>query len=118
MAVDYTFYAETYLGSSIPESEWAEVEARAEDILNRMKRIYTVEEPTAGAESKAICAIADAVYYFDNAANGLVFRSSSIGSVSSTSDGSAVDTSPAGQHREFYRAARLYLDIYRGTGKW
>lgn len=120
MNVDYEFYRSRYHGGPIPESEWPNYEFRSETQLNRYKRIYTVTVPdyNPDAESMAICAMADALYSFDLIANGEGgVQSASVGSVS-TSYGSqqAVDISPAGQSRELYKCASLYLNIYRGVG--
>ena len=116
--VDYEFYMSRYGGGSIPENEWHNYTHRAEVQLKRYERIYTVKAVEPDGESMAICAMADALYSFDLIANGEGgVQSASIGSVS-TSYGSqqAVDISPAAQSRELYRAASLYLDIYRGVG--
>ena len=112
---DYTFYTDVYLGDSIPNSskEFMRLEKRAEAELARFKRIYTVTAPDKDAEDMALCAMADALYYFETATSGAA--SSSIGSVSS-SQSAAVDVSPKAQGRELYRCAGLYLDIYRGCG--
>jgi len=107
---DYAFYSGSYLGGSIPADEFPRLAARAAAQLERYKRIYTVTASTENAEDKAICAMADALYYFETAANEAT--SSSIGSVSSSR--AAVDCSPQAQSRELYRCAALYLDIYRG----
>lgn len=111
MAVEYTFYSTDYCGDSITEENWASTSKRAQDVLDRYKRIYTVTAPEKNSEAMAVCAIADAINYFDAMANSFV--SSSIGSVSSSRQ--AVDTSPKGQEKEFYRCASLYLEIYRGV---
>ncbi len=107
---DYQFYTEAYLGDSIPADQFPRLCKRAEAQLSRYMRIYTVTAPDAHAEDMALCAMADAVYYFETAAGEA--SSSSIGSVSSSS--AAVDASPKAQSRELYRCAALYLDIYRG----
>ena len=65
----------------------------------------------------AVCAMADALYYFETAANGGAVTSSSIGSVSSSQQAPEVDVSAKAQNRELYRCASLYLDIYRGCGQ-
>nr|DAH76942.1 MAG TPA: Head Tail Connector Protein [Caudoviricetes sp.] len=109
---DYSFYAGTYLGDSITEEQFPRLAKRAENQLARYKRIYTVTAPDTDSEDMALCAMADAIYYFETAAGGVT--SSSIGSVSSSS--AAVDSSPKAQSRELYRCACLYLDIYRGGG--
>ena len=123
MNTDYEFYRSRYNGGSIPDDEWPEYSTRAEAILYRYKRIYTVtvpqEEPDG--EKLAVCAMAEALYNFDLIANGEggPVQSASIGSVSTSfgaSSADAVDMSPAGQAKELYRCASMYLDIYRGVG--
>ena len=123
MITDYEFYPSRYNGGSISYEEWPEYETRAMAILYRYKRIYTVTVPDyePEAEKLAVCAMAEALYNFDLIANGEggPVQSASIGSVSSsfgTSGADAVDVSPAGQAKELYRCASLYLDIYRGVG--
>lgn len=107
---DYSFYREKYVGDSIPEEEFPRLAARAATVLGRYRRVYTVTAPTAGAEDQAVCAMADALFYFETAQNAP--QSSSIGSVSSSQG--EVDVSPKAQSAELYRCACLYLDIYRG----
>lgn len=111
---DYRFYTYTYMGGSIPEEEFPRLERRAGEQLARYKRTYRVTAPEADSEDLAVCAMADALYYFEAAQNGGIVTSSSIGSVSSSTQ--AVDISPKAQARELYRCARQYLDIYRGCG--
>ena len=112
----YEFYKGTYLGSSINEQEWPLVSARAQDQLNRYKRIYTVVAPEEDSEAMAVCAMADVIAAISAAQSGAgAVASASIGSVSvSYSTVSSLDLSPKGQARELYDAARRYLDIYRG----
>lgn len=118
--VDYTFYTETYLGGAISAEEWPELEARAADQLRHYKRIYTVTCPEKNAESMAICAMSEALYNVDLVVNGTAgaVQAASIGSVSTTygsAAATAVDVSEKGQAKALYRAASLYLDIYRGV---
>lgn len=110
---DYAFYVTSYLGGSIPEADFPRLAKRAGEQLARYKRIYTVTAPDASSENMAVCAMADAMYYFETVQNAP--QSASIGSVSS-SIGSRVDISPKAQAAELYRCAALYLDIYRGCG--
>lgn len=110
---DYAFYTDTYLGNSIPERDFPRLSARATEQLNRYKRIYTVNVPEEHSEDRAVCAMADALYYFETVQN--TPQSASIGSVSS-SQGTAVDISPKAQSKELYRCAAMYLDISRGVG--
>lgn len=108
---DYAFYAGVYGGGSIPREEFPRLARRAGEQLGRYQRIYRVTAPTADSEDRAVCAMADALYYFETAAN--TPQSASIGSVSS-SQGTAVDISPKAQARELYRCACRYLEVYRG----
>ena len=118
--VAYEFYKSTYLGNSIPEADFPRLSKRAGDQLNHYKRLYFVTAPDADSEDMAVCAMADALYYFESAQNGAAgpISSASIGSVSTSysSFSGAVDLSSAGQSKELYRCACLYLDIYRGVG--
>lgn len=107
--VDHAFYTGTYRGNSIPPSDFDRLAARAMAQLARYKRIYTVTGD-ATAEDNAVCAMADALYFFEVAANDA--QSTSVGSVSSSK--AQVDVSDKAQSRELYRCAALYLDIYRG----
>lgn len=113
---DYTFYTGTYLGGSIPEVDFPRIALRASEKLTEYKRNFTVaalDTDTEGTgENMAICAMADALYYYETAQN--TPQSSSIGSVSSSNK--AVDISPAAQAKELLRCASLYLSIYRGVG--
>ena len=117
---EYSFYTENYLGSVICEDDWRGLESRARAQLERYKRIYTVNAPSADAEDMAVCAMAEALQSLDLLANGEggPVSSVSVGSVS-VSYGStaqkALDLSAKGQARELYRCACLYLDIYRGV---
>lgn len=114
---DYGFYRTAYRGSSIPEGEFPRLSRRAGEQLERYRRVYRVTAPEKDSEDLALCAMADALYYFETAANGGLTTGSSIGSVSSSAQAPAVDVSPRAQARELYRCAALYLDIYRGCGR-
>ena len=116
---DYTYYIGEYLGDSIPDEDFFRLKKRAEEQLAIYKRMYTVTAPDENAEAMAICAIADALYYFEMVQNGIdgAVSSASIGSVAvSYAGNSAVDVSQKAQERELYNCARRYLDIYRGCG--
>lgn len=117
--IEFSFYTESFHGNSIPSEEWQSYEARAAEKLALYKRIYTVTAPDDGAEGKAICAMADVLYYFDTAQNGAggPISGAAIGSVSVSygANGGAVDLSEKGRARELYRCACMYLDIYRGV---
>ncbi len=115
--VTYDFYRNTYLGDSIQEQDFSRLAKRAGEVLSRYKRIYKVTTPDTSAESMALCAMADALCYFEAVQNGQggPVNSASIGSVSVSYGASGgVDTSTKAQAKELYRCASLYLDIYRG----
>lgn len=115
--LDYSFYQTEYMGDAIPEEAFPRLAKRAREQLAKYKRTYTVTAPEATSEDMAMCAMADALYYFECAQNGEggPVSSASIGSVSvSYAGGSAVDVSPRAQEAELYRCASLYLYIYRG----
>ena len=118
--IDYEFYAANYMGDSIAEQDFHRLAKRAGDQLAQYKRVYDVTSPDEDAESMAICAMADALAYFEAVQNGSggAVSAASIGSVSVSyaGAGNAVDTSQAGQERELYRCACMYLDICRGCG--
>lgn len=117
--VGFDFYADIFHGGSIPEEEWQYYESRAEDQLRQYKRIYTVSAPEEGAEEMAVCAIAEAMYGFDAIANNeKPVQSASIGSVSvSYGPTASIDISGKAQEKGLLKAARVYLDIYRGCGR-
>lgn len=114
---DYGFYVAAYLGGSIPEADFPRLSKRAGEQLARYKRLYRVTSPDGDSEDMAVCAMADALYYFETAQNGGIVTSASIGSVSSGQKAPEVDISPKAQARELYRCACLYLDVYRGVGR-
>lgn len=113
--MDYGVYRDRYRGSAIPEAEWGEFGRRAADYVEKLKRVYRV----TGQEDMAVCAVADAMYFFTCAQNGTggAVYYTSVGSVSMSGKGifSTIDLSPQGQEREFYRCACTYLDVYRGA---
>lgn len=116
---DYGFYRGVYCGESLTEDEFIRLSARASAQLERYKRIYRVTEPEKDSEAMAICAMTDALYYFESAQSGDgPVSSASIGSVSVSYGNLAnsVDLSAKGQAQELFRCACLYLDIYRGCG--
>ena len=74
---DYRYYVETYLGEDIPEADFPRLIRRAQAELARMRDIYAVQPrpglDPAEADAMAVCAVADAMYEFDqeDAARGL-----------------------------------------------
>ena len=114
--VEFAFYRDVYGGDSVQEGEFRAYARDASAHLERYKRIYRVTDTAENSEQMALCAMIDALYYFDWARNGGAAASVSVGSVSSSrAQGAQPDLSPAAQNRELYRCAQLYLDICRGT---
>jgi hypothetical protein len=125
----YAFYKDTYHGVSIPDGEWDRLATRADEQIMQYERAYTVTDPTGDGRDKAVCAIADQMYTYEVVANSelsvdadgnIGATSVSIGSVSvSRKSPSAanmgLDMTEAGQQRQFYKLAQLYLDMYRGV---
>ena len=117
--VSYEEYITAYHGGAISADEWAGLEARAADQLRLYQRRYTVTAPDSTAAIMAVCAMAEALHNIDVVANGDAVQSVAVGSVSvgyGSAVASAVDVSERGQAKALYRAASLYLDIYRGCG--
>ena len=115
----YDFYLNTYCGTAIDLADFPELMARARDKLAQYRRMYRVEGDET-MEKMALCAMAEAISYFDAAQNGQGgLRYASVGTVSVSGKGiySQVDISPKAQERELYRTASLYLTIYRGTSQ-
>ena len=113
----YDFYKETYLGTALTQEEFPEALARAQEQLSYYDRCYQVSGDDR-ARKLALCALADAIVFFQAAQNGEGgLRYAKVGAVSVSGKGiySAVDISPKAQERELYRIASRYLDIYRGT---
>lgn len=114
----YDFYLNTYGGTAIPESQFPELLKRAEDKLAFYERTYRVSGD-GNMRSMALCAMAEAIGYFEAAQNGQGgLRYASVGTVSVSGKGiySQVDISPKAQEAELYRSAATYLTIYRGRG--
>ena len=74
---DYRYYVETYLGEDILEADFPRLIRRAQAELARMRDVYAVQPrpawTPAEADAMAVCAVADAMYEFDqeDAARGL-----------------------------------------------
>ena len=113
----YDFYKNTYCGTAIEEGDFPELLSRAHDKLRCYERSYRVTGDE-NSRKMALCAMAEAIGYFDTAQNGQGgLRYASVGTVSVSGKGiySQVDISPKAQEQELYRAASLYLTIYRGV---
>ncbi len=111
------FYRDIYRGDSLSEEELGHLLARAEDWLKALERRYRV---TGDNHSRklALCALADALGYYEAAQNGQgALRYASAGTVSVSGKGiyTQLDIRPEAQERELYRIAGRYLEIYRGV---
>ena len=104
--VDFEFYVNCYLGSSVPEKAFSGVAAQAQAYLDRLKGYCRVVSSGADAENMAVCAMAETLWARRN--DGIA--SASVGSVTVhyTEDQPSLT-------RELYEKAAIYLDIYRGV---
>jgi len=108
--VEYDFYVNAYLGSTIPESAFSGMAAHAEAILQWFEQVYQVQSWGEDSEKMAICAMAEALYE-QQRHRGI--HSANVGNVSVRYvDGVSSDKA---LWRELYRRANIYLDIYRGV---
>lgn len=115
--VAYEFYISTYHGGMISPADWIAAEREAQAHLARYKRIYHVNVPSEESENLAICAMADVLTsYAEIGTAGSTVTSASIGSVSESYGGtSSVEDRAKRQEKDIYKAACLYLDVYRGV---
>ena len=102
----YDYYANTYLGSVIPEKEFAAVEKKAEAALEKLCRTYLVEG-VENAKAMAMCAMAEDIY---RTAGRREIAGASIGGVHVQYR----QDSDQKLSRQLYESAAIYLDIYRG----
>lgn len=103
---DYEYYVNCYLGNLIPEQAFSALAMRAKAYLDKLSRTFLV----SGGEDEramAVCAMAEELYRNDSRKG---VASASIGGV-------RVQYRENAQTQEssrLYRAAAIYLDIYRG----
>lgn len=106
--VEYGFYADQYLGTLIPEKDFAPAAQRAHEALEQFRRIYRVESSGAVSEQMALCAMAEAVYAASQRAGNVT--ATTVGKVSVRYG------SQEPLQRQLLRKAAIYLDIKRGVG--
>ena len=116
---DYTFYTDSYLGEAIPEAEFPRYARRAGVKLGRLRQLYAMT-PRPGvpdAEDNALCAIADAMYEFDQEDARRGYAAASVGSVSETYVAPPELCPTTLYLREVYyrQLAQDFLQIYRGV---
>lgn len=109
----YTFYQGVYLGESIPFESWALFAQRAGEDLERLSCALTLTPQAENAQDMAVCAMADALYYFDQAANQRQTSAVTIGAVSAQTTAPAVDITPKAQQAELLRCVRRYFTVER-----
>ena len=109
--VDYGFYVQTYLGSTIPEKAFDGAAAEAARALEQFKRNYRVIGGST-AEDMALCAMAEAVYSHQGRRAGVT--SATVGGVSVRY---SQDAGEKALKRALYQRASIFLDIYRGVGQ-
>ena len=104
--VDFDFYRNSYLGSSIPEKQFPAYALRAEAELDAMKRKYRVASSGQESEKLALCAMAEAIAA---AAKRKGVSTATVGSVSVRYENQRE------LKKELRHCAEIYLDIYRGV---
>ena len=113
----WDFYRDHYGGTALEVGEFPGFLARAEDqmaMYERMYRIYGDGE----ARRMALCALAEAIAYFEAAQNGQGgLRYASVGTVSVSGKGiySQMDISPVAREQELLRCVKRYMTLYRGV---
>ena len=105
--LDYDFYVNSYLGSTIPEKAFERVSARAKDALNRIRRQYKVAEADGVSEKMALCAMAETIYSYESRKAGV--SAATVGGVSVRYEHSG------SLQKQLLSKAKIYLDIYRGA---
>lgn len=104
--LDYDFYVNSYLGTTIPEKAFSGMAARAADALNQLRRKYRVVSQDEVSEKMALCALAETLYGFKNRKQGVT--AATVGGVSVRYENSTLQ-------KRLLEQARIYLDIYRGA---
>lgn len=108
LVIDYDFYANSYLGSAIPEKAFSGVALRAAHALDAMCRRYQVKVPDEVSRKMALCAMAETLYSQSCRKNGVAAATVGGVSVRYENDRSA--------EKQLLQKAGIYLDIYRGAG--
>ncbi len=108
--VDYDFYVNSYMGSTVPEKAFSGMAARAAEYLQKFRRLYRISDGGQTAQDMAICAMAEQLYAAGKYRSGI--SSASVGSVSVHYGGGDIHKS---LDRELLKSAGIYLDIRRGV---
>ena len=105
---DFDYYTDVYLGTELTEKEYPALARQAGAVLDRYCRDYRVEGGE-DAKAMALCAMAEVLHRLGDRQG---VASATVGGVSVRYMGNRDKE----LHRELYRAASIYLDIYRGVG--
>ncbi len=106
----YEFYKDVFLGAGIAAEDWDRLATRADEQIMRLERGYTVTDPLGNGRDKAVCAIADQIFFYETNSED---ETVSIGSVSVARKAHKPDR----KERRFMQLAQTYLDIYRGVSR-
>jgi|GEM_PF-3885648 len=122
MALNFTFYTDTYHGNRIAKDDWARLSLRAVATLEYYERIWTVGFDPLANRDMAICAIAEEQQATDvaegsTAAQGGSVASVRTGSVAVTYDATAAANIAASHGTRVVDALRLYAIVYRGVSR-
>lgn len=114
--VDYKYYQESFLGTTVPESSFPSCEKRAEAFLHRITFDRVKRLPEIPREVKdAICAMAECTFTEGKKTPGI--RSENSDGYSVSYSDSTADT----RNADLYRAAEDYLSntglLYRGRSE-
>lgn len=104
--VDYTFYANDYMGSAIPETAFSGMAAQAQAHLDKFKRSCQSVQGGENAEGLAVCAMAEELWRRRNS----TMASATVGGVSVH-----YDPDKRALLRALYEKASIYLDFFRGV---
>lgn len=107
--VDFDFYANTYLGSAIPEKAFPAMALRAIQALADLRRGYQILPTDGVSEKMALCAMAEVFYGESRHHPGVA--AATVGSVSVRYGADAARS----LQRKLLEQAKIYLDIYRGA---
>ena len=106
--VNYDFYKNVYLGSTISEGAFPRLIARAEAWLARLERCCSVSAPGPDSRGMAACAVAETMAEHEK---HRFVSQASVGGVSVR-----YESSLYALERTLLASAGVYLDIYRGVG--
>ena len=114
---DYTYYNATYLGIAIAEDDFARIELRASEIIDRITFQRAADDTDNEAAIKnATCAVADVFYAIEQSGGEDAIQSERTGNHSVTRGDKSSKNMPASQQYE--AAAKMYLDetplMYQG----